>query len=240
MKRLVKVLSLLLALITCFTLVSCRKDEPNEPQPKTGHPKWNFYPEGYTCGFPNEYSPEQRIEIWWVETYEECLAAIELLKAKGSLFEEYDKYELFSYEGDLFDTKYCIRIRASGSDAIEFGDNPFDRKASCVWVEAYAFIDDVTIDELNYGDIKNYHVYRVAVGDLENVDKISSSLKYKWILGKEKGSNRCLVFLPNADKSCCTITRMSKEQVSGDHMSDECVEAILDSIRVINRNGEIK
>ena len=47
------------------------------------------------------------LEFWWVETYDECMEAIELLKSHDSTFR---KTAIFTYDGELFDTKYCFKI----------------------------------------------------------------------------------------------------------------------------------
>lgn len=112
-------------------------------------------PEGYTGGFANEFenfgSPE--MEYYWVETYDECLSAIEKLESHGS---KIDKSLIFSYEGELFDTKYCFSFDRDKSDKIAFGEDPFDRYTEKVSVKAWAFFKDVNIDELIYSDVKNY------------------------------------------------------------------------------------
>ena len=112
---------------------------------------FNYFPEGYTGGFGIE--PGNPSACYWVETYEECQAAIDLLKSHGSTFSE---TAIFTYEGYLFDTKYCFFIDRNKADYIPYGDNPFDRKAEEVKVVSYAFCEDVTIDELIYSYITLY------------------------------------------------------------------------------------
>ena len=132
----------------------------NDNTDKVGvHPKWNFYPEGYTAGFPRMINkPAPRLEFWWVETYEEALVAIELLRSHGSTFAN---SAVFTHDGELFDTKYCFKICLEQKDTeeIKFGDNPFDRCAKNVEITSYAFFDDVTIDEINRSDVLDYEVY---------------------------------------------------------------------------------
>lgn len=148
-KLIIKSVSLMLILIlSALMLFSCDwfdlvyRGDPN-----------GIYPDGYTGGFGIEGQSGE--EIWWVETYEECLAAIEQLKAHGSTF-YYDS--LFVYEGDAFDVKYCFTFSGK-DDRIKFGDNPFDRYAKHIDIDTYAFFDDVTIDEINYSYLINYEVY---------------------------------------------------------------------------------
>lgn len=117
------------------------------------HPKDTYFPEGYTGGFGISHG-DTDAAYYWVETYEECIAAIELLKSHGSGF--YPK-AIFSYEGELFDTKYCFSIGRKYSDKIEYGENPFDRWAKEVHISAYCFYNEVTIDELIYSYVSNYN-----------------------------------------------------------------------------------
>ena len=111
----------------------------------------HHFPEGYTGGLGIDDGSGRA--CYWVETYEECMAAIELLKSHGSTFRE---NVLFSYEGDLFDTKYCISIDERSSKKIKYGENPFDRRAKNVIVYAYAFYEDVTIEQINYSYVREY------------------------------------------------------------------------------------
>ena len=99
-----------------------------------------LFPEGYTGGF--NHQPGENVEYWWVETYEECLEAIELLKSHGSTFAN---DILLTYDGDLFDCKYRFMITGVGAttEKIEWGDNPFDRYANNVYLNCYAFFDEV-------------------------------------------------------------------------------------------------
>ena len=112
-------------------------------------------PEGYTGGFASqtENFGAPVMEYYWVETYDECLSAIAKLESHGS---KIDKSLIFSYEGDLFDTKYCFSFVREKSDKIVFGEDPFDRYTEKVSVKAWAFFKDVKIDDLIYSDVKNY------------------------------------------------------------------------------------
>ena len=119
----------------------------------------SFYPEGYTGGF--RIDPGCPVEYWWVETYEECVDAIKLLKNHGSTFSENLK---IAYDGDLFDTKYCFLFDGE-KDKIKFGDNPFDRYAENVTIYTFAFFDDVSIDEINHSYVYLYEAYVYSLGE---------------------------------------------------------------------------
>ena len=114
----------------------------------------SIFPEGYTGGFGIEYGSGH--EIYWVETYEECVEAMDQLKSHGSTFQ---KNIIFSYEGDLFDTKYCFMFLHK-KDGVKYGDNPYDRWADKVVVLTVGFFEDVTIEELVYSDVYDYRGIR--------------------------------------------------------------------------------
>lgn len=193
-----KLICLILVLGTLF-LTSCQlyveayQDKNNENEkvneddlndiPNGVYPEWNFYPEGYTAGFPSRINKSApRVEFWWVETYEEVLEAVELLKLHGSTFE---KTAIFTHDGDVFDTKYCFEISLENrfTEKIEFGDDPFDRCAGNVKIVSYAFIDDVSIGEINRSDIQKYEAYRLYTHFTYNKQPpllIEDNITYSW------------------------------------------------------------
>ena len=139
------------------------------------------FPEGYTGGFEKSYGPE--IEYYWVETYEEALEAINLLKSHGSTFEE---SVIFTYEGDMFDTKYCFKMSGS-RDYVKFGDNPYDRWAENVEITAFGFLENISIDELVYSYFYQYdpiYCFPISSGIMEacskNPDISCEDLKYTY------------------------------------------------------------
>ena len=149
MKKFVAILILLsvLMLSSCQYLPFLSGDEQSGEQSK---PQWDefvdgnnqyhyLYPEGYSGGF--DQSPGENVEFWWVETYEECLAAIDLLKSHGSSF---SPNLVLAYDGELFDSKYCFTFTGVGSktDKIKWGDNPFDRHAENVTIRSFAFFEE--------------------------------------------------------------------------------------------------
>ncbi len=150
------------------------------------HNDWTFYPEGYTGGFSHQ--PGCDVEYWWVETYEECVAAIELLKSHDSTFAE---SVIFTYEGDLFDTKYCFEIPhyVILTEEIEFGENPFDRRGGGILVCSYAFFDDVTIEEINYSYVSRYRYYLPLVSGTREInvpDLTTIQLSYELVSYQDK------------------------------------------------------
>ena len=112
----------------------------------------DYFPEGYTGGWKT--NPESYTEYYWVETYEECQAAIELLKSHGSTF--YPTV-IFTCEDDSFDVKYCFEMNRTKSESIHYGENPFNRRVYDVYITSVGFYDEVTIDELVYSSMQNYN-----------------------------------------------------------------------------------
>ena len=133
-----------------------------------------IYPEGYIGGLGVRHG--YATEYWWVETYDEMIAAVELLKSHGSTFED---FPMFVYEGDLFDTKYCFAIttEANQADEITLDDNPFDRRAENVRISSYAFFDEVSIEELNYSDLRQYDAYCIREHNKVEFSKDDDEMK---------------------------------------------------------------
>ena len=223
-KSIVKLVSLMLVFaISVVVLSSCI--------PNGWYTEDNYFPEGYTCGFT--ISPGNTHDsYYWVETYEECLAAIELLKSHGSSFKE---STIFTYEGDLFDTKYCFSIDRHRADKIDFGENPFDRRAEDVVVTSYAFYDEVTIDELVYSYVSRYQCYSLfgqkKFFDLykNNPDILSSNLEYS----QEVSDNTDVIICSNDDMSRLFVIHSLGAGGKKITIDKSGVDVILDSISIV-------
>ena len=101
-----KIIALVMVLSICIlSLVSCDILDDINIFNRTSRVK---YPDGYTGGFTVNLN-DKGTEIYWVETYEEAVEAIRLLKSHGSTFSS-DSPAIFNYEGDLFDVKYCFKM----------------------------------------------------------------------------------------------------------------------------------
>ena len=137
--------------------------EENLPLPGdwTGLGFVSMFPEGWTGGF-GQINVFFDLEYWWIETYDELLIAIEKLNSHGSTFA--NKCVL-DYDGDLFDVKYCVYINpnSQNTEQIKFGDDPFDRYASNVYILTYGFLDDVTVDEINYSYVSDFRSFEISV-----------------------------------------------------------------------------
>ena len=198
-----------------------------------------LFPEGYTGGF--RHQPGENIEYWWVETYEECLEAIELLKSHGSTFAN---DILLTYDGDLFDCKYCFMIMGVGAttEEIEWGDNPFDRYANNVYLNCYAFFDDVSIDELNYSLVSNYDTYLIVgesgynlIGEIttENIS-ISEWMKIENNSLKKHRLYKTVYYNDQEIMSILTQFYVNDGSNIEPGMTDECLKAIVESSKIIN------
>ena len=210
---------LLIVSLSLF-VISCDKTD-------IGHTDDAFYPEGYTCGFPYFIrQPGSELEFWWVETYDECLSAINLLKSHGSTFAP---NAIFSYEGDLFDTKYCF-IFNQPKDSIKFGENPFDRWAGNVEIKTYAFFEDVSIDELVYSYISQYDVLALNIIRYSDIDKTFDLDSVTF----DRGAKSPTVRVRQNDKHIFSLTReKEKEEID---FSDDVAEAIINSMLFIGEN----
>lgn len=106
--------------------------------------------------------PNTSNEYLWFESYSECVEKVESLYTKDSSFYE---TMLVSYEGDLFDMKYCIAINESKADS-EAGPfvSVFDRKTEDVGVLCFAFFEDVSLKDIKYAKVSSFNCYRIIVG----------------------------------------------------------------------------
>ena len=120
-------------------------------------------PEGYTGGF-KRYKGDINYTYYWVETYDECVAAIEKLESHGSKIK---KSLILSEECEGMDVKYHFQFRNSKTHPIVFGEDPFDRYSGDVLVYSYVFFEDVEIEELVYSYVADY-----ATGEIYYVNGV--------------------------------------------------------------------
>lgn len=119
--------------------------------------------DGYTGGLTSRKEFHDEYEVYWLETYGEVLAAVELLKSHGSTV---TRSLGFNYESDLLDSKYCFVCKRSNADPLEEGKSFFDRKIDGGTFSWYGFYEDITIEELLYKEVYNMDVIAFA----ENYD----------------------------------------------------------------------
>lgn len=112
--------------------------------------KPSIYPEGYTGGVGIPYG--SGLQVAWVETYDEAINAIDLLKSHESTFRE---LVLLHFDEAVYDVKYCFVFNEE-YDRIRFGESHFDRYAKLVDVVCYVFFEEVTIEQLSYSYVDDY------------------------------------------------------------------------------------
>ena len=228
MKKITSILLCIVMLATTVMLSSCSslfaKDEYD-------------FPEGYTGGFLREPNLMREGIYYWVETYDELVAAMELLKSHGSTFR---KSVIFTYEGDLFDTKYYIYFHRKKSDKIKYGEDPFDRWAEDVVVASFAFYDDVSIDELVYSFVERYRCYTInSAAEFDEWYKDNPNIKASdlKIVHYSKPNalfiDRQNTFIYNQDSVKILSLVSWGLGESNIHIPDIGVNAIVESIKVI-------
>lgn len=251
-KHLIKFVSILLVFVlTLLSLASCELSFNETDDIKDGAPTLHYlFPDGYTGGFRNGSGyPHCYVEYWWVETYEECIDAIKLLRSHDSSFSS----EIYlGYDGDLFDVKYCFQIDASGSKTqkIKWGDNPFDRYADTVKLGVYVFFEEVTIDEINHSDIGRYNAYRIRIAntfkDLHGKIDVSEFRIGDW--NPQFDGEERLGYYVNVEydgellmsQSEVMMQVRSEFYTTGDDIkiNEECIRELLTSGKIIDPNRE--
>ena len=182
------------------------------------------FPEGYTGGWDITGSS---MSYYWVETYDECVAAIELLKSHGSTFAS---SAIFNCEDEFVDVKYCFGFsHHSKGDRIKYGENPFERYYADVWVTSVGFYEDVTIEELVYSNIEDYEAFGFySTSDSVIDEEFTTENEFLQALEYRKSSN--------IEKSYeGTINNRVAFILS--NISEEYVESVFNSIRIIDPNA---
>ena len=143
---LILLISILLAFVSCDSIKELfNRQTGNRYQPADG-----FYvktKDGYTGGFTNRQDEHDKYEIYWLETYDEVLEAIELLKSHGSTI---TPSLAFNCEGELMDVKYCFIFEKKNAEPLEEGKNFFDRKIDDGIFSWYGFFEEISIEDLVY------------------------------------------------------------------------------------------
>ena len=183
-------------------------------------------PEGYTGGWGFAHE-----DCFWVETPEECIAAIESLKSHGSTFKH---SVIFTYENEVIDMKYCFGFsRTKPGDAIKYGEDPFDRYYTDVWVASIAFYADVTIEEIVYSDITEWDYEAFWAGELNWSSEIERAFTTT-----EKEFLESLEYRKYRDREnsygCYANGKHVFDMVN---ISEEYVEPMFNSIRIIDYNA---
>ena len=177
---LILICSIILAFLTGCSYFEKKDDDANEKS--QNNESQSQEPEKkYTGGISSDRHFHLEYGVYWLETYEEVLEAVELLKSHGSTIE---RSIGFNCEGELLDVKWCFMYKWSKAEPLEDGKNFFDRRiddGEFIW---YGFFDDVSIDDFLYDrDVTYYdylHVSYMGPGEtqrtfesIENVDDLS-------------------------------------------------------------------
>ena len=239
-KQIIKIISFVMVfVIAIYAFAGCELGGHGTPG--------NIFPEGYTGGFGLQ--PGSPLEYWWVETYEECIDAIELLKSHGSTFKtDY----VYACEEDLFDVKYFFITIGNGrhGERIKFGDNPFDRWVYDIQIGTIVFFDDVTIDELVYSYTSRYEAYGIDCGPAYQIAyeesfnttdlTIGDWMKFGAHVFKQ---NQYYKIVSYCEQPVIQITTsfyvLSEEAETREYkMNDECINYIINSGKIIELNKE--
>lgn len=238
MKKLIAILLLIsvLMLSSCEHLPFLNKESKEQPsnagstQNTGGHqcppiPERDM-PEGYTGGWG--FAVE---DCFWVETAEECIAAIELLKSHGSTFQH---SAIFTYENEVIDMKYCFGFnRNYPGDVIKYGEDPFDRYYDHVWVISIGFYEDITIEEIVYSNLFDYHYESFWAGDLNlsnEIEKVFTPPEKEFLESLEYRKH------PRFENSY-SIYIKDDHVLDMVHISEEYVEPMFNSLRIIDYNA---
>ena len=208
MRKLVKMLiSLALCAVMLFSYASCeyiscvingdennnssdvdvKSDNDNKEISTSNNKKDRIVPVGYTGGVEYDLCFHEEYAVYWLETYEEVLEAVELLKSNGSTIK---RSIAFDCEGELLDVKFCFLYSRSKAQKLEEGKNFFDRKIDDGEFKWFGLFEDVTIDELLYSTVSRYDslnisyvkdqaIYRDFM-DIYDTDKIT----FDWYLSE--------------------------------------------------------
>ena len=144
------IIGVILCLSMLLSFVSCQYIDVffnNDTKDKVSTDNDRIVPRGYTGGVCGALTYHYEYAVYWLETYEEVLSAIELLKSHGSTIK---RDIIFTYDTDMFDVKYCFEYKRSKAEPLEEGKNFFDRKIDEGSFQWYAFYDDVEIDDFMY------------------------------------------------------------------------------------------
>ena len=199
----------------------------------------NHVPDWYVGGYGSKYRPDI---YFWVETYDEMKEAVQLLESNGSTFEN---KVILDYEGDLFDVKYCFVMHTSKTKRVPWGENQFDRKAEDVTLGSVIFFEDVTIEWIENHRIQEDQCYYVKANFSADdfADLEDKNLPREWFVEEMKvnmtidKTNATLTYDLRYRKECIVtvdenkyLTIYQNFSLVEDTLTDECIDAILDSM----------
>ena len=244
MKRIVvKSIAVFLLFVTIlFSLLSCGWPDNSIPDSDNNgnngedivkHSNHYLFPKGYTGGFDHE--PGANIEYWWVETHEEVVQAIKSLSTHGTKF---DRKTLLTYDNNEIDIKYCFVIPVSGkTEKIKWGDNPFERYAESVIIYAYAFLDDVTIDKINYSWVDLYNAYMILEDYRCEELYEDIPIDYLEISNWEISAGRYYKSVRYNEKTIIGVRSTFFQNSRDASIKDDQIKTIIDSKKIVELDG---
>ena len=128
--------------------------------------KKDKHPEGYTGGFCAEPHFYSNREIHWLETYDEAMEAIRHLVSAGN---EIPRRPISSYENEFVDAKYCFNLNTYRTPELKEGEEWYDRKFHSITIFYIGFLDDITVEELEYSYYEIYKHIRVTPDGIEEL-----------------------------------------------------------------------
>ena len=195
----------------------------------------------YTGGQYGTHGFSDNDQWWWVETYDECQNAIDQLESRGSTF---DESVIFSYDGEAFDVKYCFAL--DYKNYLRYGrDNPFKRKNEDVNIYAYIFFNDTSIDDFVYSYVHKYCAYYLYLNPeyiennkYQNINAEDLEMTFNPSrMNPHDGDYMRMAFEytdKNTGEEVFALFGAYEENMI--QLSDEDIDAILDSIVVIGGN----
>lgn len=108
----------------------------------------------YTGGFSRPIAYYHVADIYWIESFDDAMSAIEHLRAAGN---DIPNTYISSYENDVVDAKYLFILDKQGMSKEEKQKTWYDRKYTVlVQISYYGFLDEVTVEELEYSYVELY------------------------------------------------------------------------------------
>ena len=171
-------------------------------------------------------------KYWWLETYAECVDGINTLESYGSSFNE---TILVSYEGDLFDMKYCIftnELKADKRSGLFV--KRFERKVEEVVIMCFAFFEDVRLYDLKRSYVQDYKAYKIKVG-MEYAKKFD--FNYEGLTADslecvEYTIHRQAIFEYRLKESNELVLTVECFKFRKEKLSDEIIQTIINSIDI--------
>lgn len=153
MKRIIAILLVIVIVIVGVRIY--RNKEPQDVQYEPFSGARDKFPKGYTGGYRLDYKQKRLYQPYLVESYDEVCQSTNRLLAHNSTLRN---TVTVADNSDLFDVKYRFLMNPNKTEfPITFGEqSPFERQVYDVMLETYIFFEDVSLEEICYGDFRDY------------------------------------------------------------------------------------